>query len=136
MKATTTTTTSTTTTTLPHVMPVLSGNVCVGSGSGQYNCSPLSLGSASANKLKNDVGCTTNVTISYNGKTGSTSLFGNSSPYYSNGNGSAPLVSKTLTVQGVNFMIYLRDQYSVSALGNSLGCSILISWPNWPNSPQ
>jgi hypothetical protein len=131
---TTTTSTSTTTTTQPHVMPKITGNVCAGGGSNQYNCVSFPEDGTGANHLKHDIGCTTNVTISYLGKTVSTSLFGNAAPYYPNGNGIGT-TSKSVSVQGVNFMIYITDEYSVSGMGNWIACTGLVTWPNFPNPP-
>lgn len=135
---TTTTTTlppTTTTTTLPHVMPTLSGTTCAGGGSGQYNCTPLIQGGTGANNLKKDIGCTLNVTITYKGQTVTTSLFGNAAPYYQNGQGIGT-TSKVVPIQGVNFMLYLTDEYSLSEGRGWESCVPLISWPNYPNAPQ
>jgi hypothetical protein len=116
-------------------MPKISGNVCVGAGSGQYNCMSLAQSSGTgANNLKKDIGCTTNVTINYRGQSISTSLFGNAAPYDSNGQG-IHVTGKTVPFQGVNFMVYVNDTYSLTAGKGWISCSVLVSWPNFPNPP-
>ena len=139
-KPTTTTTTlppttTTTTTTLPGSQPIVTGKTCVGPINASYNChSFASGGSASANHLKNDPGCNAQATITYKGQSANASVFTTGAPY--NAGGGMGQGNTNVTIQGVIFHVYVEDEYFINPTGNFVGCSALVSWPNFPNPPK
>lgn len=89
--------------------------------------------STGSNKIKTDPGCNIQVAITYRGQTVNASVFGTGAPY--NHGGGIGQTAKTVNIQGVDFHLYIEDEYFITGSGNSVGCVGLVSWPNFPNAP-